>query len=132
MPVPYAAISWNVRMDFDPRVIAVICAVLIFNTALRHLKLDLWQCFFSFCAFPSLFFSLLLGAMMKLTVDDKVFTKSALDRLVSSMLTEDSSGLMSYSYRTAVNTLHLTLVDNTTNEKSVALAEKIHAYLIKG
>ena len=75
------------------------------------------------------------GAMMKLTVDDKIFTKSALDRLVSSMLTSEdaiTNGLMSYSYRTSVNTLHLTLVDNTTNEKSIALADKIHAYLIKG
>jgi hypothetical protein len=72
--------------------------------------------------------------MIKLTVDDKIFTKSALDRLVLSMLEGDAiaSGLMSYSYRTAINILHLTVVDNTTNEKSIALAQKLYTYLMKG
>lgn len=36
MLVSYVATSWNVQMDFDPQATAVICAVLIFNTALRH------------------------------------------------------------------------------------------------
>ena len=75
------------------------------------------------------------GAMIKLTIDDKIFTKSALDRLVLSMFEAGdtiASGLMSYSYRTAANILHLTVVDNTTNEKSIALAEKLYTYLMKG
>lgn len=75
-----------------------------------------------------------IGAMMKVTVNEKVFTKSALDRLVSSMLDEDGQrhGVQSYSYRSGKNELHLTIVDNSTNERSVSIAKKLYDYLIKG
>lgn len=76
----------------------------------------------------SLFYA---GAMMKLTVDEGTFTKSALDRLVSSML-KDEPATQSYSYRTARNVIHLTIVDNTTNERSILIANKVQDYLLKG
>ena len=74
---------------------------------------------------------MLTGAMMRLTVDEGIFTKSALDRLVSSML-KDEPATHSYSYRTASNVIHLTVVDNTTNERSISIANKIQDYLLKG
>ena len=71
--------------------------------------------------------------MMKVTVNERTFTKSSLDRLVTSMLVEDGwPGSQSYSYRTDENILHLMIVDNTTNERSINLANKIHDYLVKG
>lgn len=131
MQGPCAAISWNARMDFDLQATAVIICVvswhsILFETARKMNEADIYFCATLFFTPP--------GAMIKLTVDDKIFTKSALDRLVLSMLEEDAiaSGLMSYSYRTAVNILHLTVVDNTTNEKSIALAQKLYTYLMKG
>lgn len=70
---------------------------------------------------------------MKVTVDERTFTKSSLDRLVSSMLVEDKwPGSQSYSYRTGENVLHLMIVDNTTNERSIRLAARLHDYLSKG
>jgi hypothetical protein len=71
--------------------------------------------------------------MMKVTFNERTFTKSSLDRLVTSMLAEDGwPGLQSYSYRTDENVLHLLVVDNTTNERSINVASKIHDYLMKG
>lgn len=71
--------------------------------------------------------------MVKLTVDERSFTKSSLDRLVESMLLEDKwPGSQSYSYRTGENVVHLMIVDNTTNERSVRLATKLLDYLNKG
>lgn len=71
--------------------------------------------------------------MMKVTFNERTFTKSSLDRLVTSMLAEDGwPDLQSYSYRTDENVLHLLVVDNTTNERSISVASKIHDYLMKG
>lgn len=71
---------------------------------------------------------------MKITVDERIFTKSSLDRLISSsMLVEDGwAQSQSYSYRTDENILHLIISDNTTNENSIRLANKIQEYLEKG
>ncbi|EFX72558.1 hypothetical protein DAPPUDRAFT_254308 [Daphnia pulex] len=72
------------------------------------------------------------GSMMKVTFNERTFTKSSLDRLVTSMLAEDGwPDLQSYSYRTDENVLHLLVVDNTTNERSINVASKIHDYLMK-
>ncbi|XP_032785837.2 protein amnionless isoform X2 [Daphnia magna] len=72
------------------------------------------------------------GAMMKVTVNERTFTKSAFDRLVSSMLVEDGwPASQSYSYRTEENILHVMIVDNTTNERSINVASKIYDYLNK-
>lgn len=74
-----------------------------------------------------------LGAMMKVTFNERTFTKSSFDQLVSSMLVEDGwPASQSYSYRTEENILHMMIVDNTTNEKSVNIASKIYDYLNKG
>ena len=71
--------------------------------------------------------------MMKITVNERLFTKTSFDRLVSSMLVDDGwPGSQSYSSRTEENVLHLMIVDNTTNERSIKLASKIHDYLNKG
>jgi hypothetical protein len=71
--------------------------------------------------------------MMKVTFNERTFTKSSLDRLVTSMLVEDGwPDSQSYSYRTDENVLHLMIVDNTTNERSINVAKKIHDYLVKG
>lgn len=70
---------------------------------------------------------------MKVTVNERTFTKSAFDRLVSSMLVEDGwPASQSYSYRTEENILHVMIVDNTTNERSINVASKIYDYLNKG
>ena len=76
---------------------------------------------------------ILLGAMLTLKVDERIFTKTSLDRLVSSLMVEDGSpGSQSYSYRTGNDVIQLLIVDNTTNQRSVRLASKTFDYLKKG
>ena len=81
--------------------------------------------------------------MIKMTVDQSIFSQTSLDRFVTSMIQnpgshpllgslESSGGIQTYSYRTEVDALHLILADNTTNERSSRLARQIYDYLDKG
>ena len=72
---------------------------------------------------------------MKMKVNESLFTMTSLERLVTSMLSADgahSASVRTYAYRTSTDAVHLNVVDNTTNEKSVQMANKIYDYLIKG
>ncbi len=81
--------------------------------------------------------------MIKMTVDQSIFSQTSLERFVTSMIQnpashpllgslESSGGIQTYSYRTEVDALHLILADNTTNERSSRLARQIYDYLDKG
>jgi len=76
----------------------------------------------------SLFHSLSLatGALFTLTVDEQIFNKNSLDRLVASMA---GPAVSTYSFRTDRNILQLTVTDNSTNELSLRLAAQIFDYL---
>lgn len=71
------------------------------------------------------------GATMKMKVNTTVFTLATLQRLVTSVVT-DQSQVTAYAYRTDFDEIHLNVADDTTNQLSVQLAQRIHQYLVQG
>ena len=68
---------------------------------------------------------------MKMKVNTTVFTLATLQRLVTSVVT-DQSQVTAYAYRTDFDEVHLNVADDTTNQLSVQLAQRIHQYLVQG
>ena len=66
---------------------------------------------------------------MQMKVNASVFNLATLQRLVTSMT---APPVTAYAYRTDVDVVHLNVVDETTNELSVRLAQRIHQYLLQG
>lgn len=68
---------------------------------------------------------------MKMKVNTTIFTLATLQRLVTSVVT-DQSQVTAYAYRTDFDEVHLNVADDTTNQLSVQLAQRIHQYLVQG
>lgn len=65
-------------------------------------------------------------------VNASVFTMATLERLVTSLAPPDPPRVATFAYRTDFDEVHLNVADDTTNELSLQLAQRIHHYLLQG